>query len=207
MIEASGSSTGKRRIESLSDLIFGLALSIGALTLIGQPPNSFAGLISSILYYGFSFLILIMVWSSYTQAMSQVSIETRRIFGFNVMLLFFVSIEPYLFNLLMHPSQGILVQDVSVIYALDLGGLFIVQSLLLSPIIADKSQPQQLIRHYKLLRNAQIISAIFFFVSALPFFWAWAIIIDDIQPIQLRFIFWLAPFFIRAFRRLAIEKS
>jgi hypothetical protein len=33
--------TPKSRIESLSDLIFGLALSIGALTLIGKPPDDF----------------------------------------------------------------------------------------------------------------------------------------------------------------------
>lgn len=206
MTESSGNSTGKRRIESLSDLIFGLALSIGALTLIGQPPNSLAGLALSILFYAFSFLILIMVWSAYTQAMSHVLMETRRTFSFNIMLLFLVSVEPYLFNLLIHPSQGILLQDVSIIYAFDLGGLFVVQSLLISSILADKSQPEPLIRHYKLLRNAQIIGALFFFVSALPFFWTWTITVDKI-PIHLRFILWLAPFIIRVFRRLLIEKS
>ena len=38
-------STPKSRIETLSDLIFGLALSIGAFTLIGQAPSTFQNLL------------------------------------------------------------------------------------------------------------------------------------------------------------------
>jgi uncharacterized membrane protein len=52
----------KRRIESLSDLIFGLALSIGALTLIGQSMTDFQQVFLSIAFYAFSFLILVSVW-------------------------------------------------------------------------------------------------------------------------------------------------
>jgi len=52
------------RIEAFSDLIFGLALSIGALTLIGQQPTSFEALMIALGLYGFSFLILVSVWRS-----------------------------------------------------------------------------------------------------------------------------------------------
>jgi hypothetical protein len=45
----------KARIESLSDLIFGLALSIGALTLIGQPPSTFEAILTALGLYAFSF--------------------------------------------------------------------------------------------------------------------------------------------------------
>jgi hypothetical protein len=41
MTEGSTGSPARLRIQSLSDLIFGLALSIGALTLIGQEPSDF----------------------------------------------------------------------------------------------------------------------------------------------------------------------
>ena len=47
MAEVKEQATPKSRIESLSDLIFGLALSIGALTLIGQQPSGFQPLVLS----------------------------------------------------------------------------------------------------------------------------------------------------------------
>ena len=84
----------KSRIETLSDLIFGLALSIGALTLIGQPPSDFAQLIQSLLFYAFSFLILISVWYGYTRTMSLLHVENSKLVSLNILLLFLVSIEP-----------------------------------------------------------------------------------------------------------------
>lgn len=98
----------KTRIESLSDLIFGLALSIGALTLIGQPPSDFQALVLSIAFYAFSFLILISVWYSYTQTMAFIRVETDRLVSFNILLLFLVSIEPFLFNQLINSSARLM---------------------------------------------------------------------------------------------------
>ena len=77
-------STPKSRIETFSDLIFGLALSIGALTLIGTVPSDFQDLLISIAYYAFSFLILISVWYSYTRIMTHVRIETQREIELNI---------------------------------------------------------------------------------------------------------------------------
>ena len=139
MAEGKEPSTPKSRIESLSDLIFGLALSIGALTLIGQAPSDFAQLLLSLLYYAFSFFILIRLWYSYTQMMSYLRIETPRSINLNMVLLFLVSIEPFLFNQLIH-SNWILVQNVSIIYALDLGGLFMIQALLTQSVLAEQKQ-------------------------------------------------------------------
>ena len=96
MAEEKERSTPKSRMESLSDLIFGLALSIGALTLIGQSLSSFSQLIQSLLFYAFSFLILISVWYGYTRTMSLLHVETSRLVGLNILLLFLVSIEPFL---------------------------------------------------------------------------------------------------------------
>ena len=53
----------KPRIESLSDLIFGLALSIGALALIAQPVLSPADLVRDLVDFAFGFIVLIAVWS------------------------------------------------------------------------------------------------------------------------------------------------
>jgi uncharacterized membrane protein len=90
------------RIESLSDLIFGLALSIGALTLISNV-NSFttaSQLLGAISDFAFSFLILIGIWMRYTRIMSVLPLENRWTVSLNTALLFFVSIEPFLFNVM-----------------------------------------------------------------------------------------------------------
>ncbi|MGA8905521.1 MAG: hypothetical protein WB661_11010, partial [Candidatus Bathyarchaeia archaeon] len=65
-----GQTIPRPRIETLSDLVFGLALSIGALTLVGKPPSTPADIRSDVLGFGFSFIILISVWVRYTRIMS-----------------------------------------------------------------------------------------------------------------------------------------
>ncbi len=205
MAEERERSTPKSRIETLSDLIFGLALSIGALTLIGTAPSNFEDLLISIAYYAFSFLILISVWYSYTRIMSNVHIETRRDIQLNVFLLFLVSIEPYLFNEL--NTSSLPTQYVSILYAFDLGGLFTIQGLFVESILADKKRPAELLRHYRLMRNMQFVGAAVFFVSALPFFWTWAVPINSQIHIHLRFLIWIAPLFLRNIRHLLEKHS
>jgi uncharacterized membrane protein len=199
MTEGTERSTPKSRIESLSDLIFGLALSIGALTLIGQPPSDFTGLVLAILYYAFSFLILIRVWSSYTSTMSDLHFETQRAISTNITLLFLVSIEPFLFNQLL--TSKIPAEYVSILFALDLGGLFAIQAFMASSILTDKNRPSQLLNHYRLLRNTLIIAAAIFFISTLPFFWTWSIPINKNTQLHIRFILWIAPLILPAIRR------
>src|SRR5438876_2647088 len=86
------------RIQSLSDLIFGLALSIGALNLIASKPPDTPALLGNIATFGFSFLVLIFVWFRYTEIMSVLPVETTRTRALNTVMLFFVAIEPYLFQ-------------------------------------------------------------------------------------------------------------
>lgn len=199
MAEEKERSTPKSRIETLSDLIFGLALSIGALTLIGTAPSSFQDLLISILYYAFSFLILISVWYSYTRIMSNVHIETRREVQLNVSLLFLVSIEPFLFNELL--SKSLPIQYVSILYGLDLGGLFAILAVFANSVLADKNRPKEVIRYYTILRNAEIAGAAVFFVSLLPIFWTLGITVNHTW-IPLRYLLWIAPPFIRFIRRV-----
>ena len=121
------------RIESLSDLIFGLALSIGAIALIGNPPSTVMGLFEDLLTFGFSFLILISVWMRYTRVMSVLPLETRRTILLNVVLLFAVSIEPFLFNILRSNTSAALSDASSALYGLDLGAIMLVMGIFLSP--------------------------------------------------------------------------
>ena len=200
MAEEKERSTPKSRIQTLSDLVFGLALSIGALTLIGSAPSSFDNLLKSIVYFAFSFLILISVWYAYTRAMSNVRIETRGDVELNILLLFLVSIEPFLFNELVVSSLP--AEYVSILYASDIGGLFAIQALFANSILADKNRPEKLLREYAGRRNASITGAVFFFVSMLPFFWSWSIPISSQTHIPLRFILWIVPLFTHNIRRL-----
>jgi uncharacterized membrane protein len=190
----------KTRIESLSDLIFGLALSIGALTLIGQPPSDFQALLLSIAFYAFSFIILISVWYSYTRTMAFLHVETDRLVSFNILLLFLVSIEPFLFNQLINSSMSF-VENASIVYAFDLGGLFAIQAFLANSILSDKNKPQQVIRAFRLRRNTQLIGMALFFISALPIFWTWTIQIDSNFGIPLRLILWIFTLFMPSIRR------
>jgi len=88
----------KPRIESLSDLIFGLALSIGALALIAQPVLTAADLLRDLVDFAFGFIVLIAVWVRYTGSISYLTIETHGVLRLNILMLFLVAIEPYLFN-------------------------------------------------------------------------------------------------------------
>jgi uncharacterized membrane protein len=92
-------SSPRPRIESLSDLIFGLALSLSAYSLLTRPPTQLTGLASDVLAFTFSFLILISVWIRYTGIMSVLPMENRTTRMLNVAMLFSVSLVPYLFNL------------------------------------------------------------------------------------------------------------
>jgi uncharacterized membrane protein len=190
----------KTRIESLSDLIFGLALSMGALTLIGQSSSDFQALLLSIVFYAFSFVILISVWYSYTRTMAFLRVETDRLVTFNILLLFLVSIEPFLFNQLINSTMA-LVENASIIYALDLGGLFAIQAFFANSIASDKNKPEQVIRAFRLRRNTQLIGVALFFISALPIFWTWAIHVDSNFGIPLRLILWIFTLFMPSIRR------
>ena len=200
MAQEKEQSTPKSRIETLSDLVFGLALSIGALTLIGSAPSSFYNLLKSIGYFAFSFLILISVWYAYTRAMSNVRIETRGDVEVNILVLFLVSIEPFLFNELV--VSNLPAEYVSILYALDIGGLFALEALLANSILADKKRPEKLLHEYTGRRNAATTNALIFLVSTLPFFWSWSIPINSQTRIPLRFILWIVPLFLQNIRRL-----
>lgn len=193
----------KGRLESLSDLIFGLALSIGAITLIGTAPKSFNNLLLSIAYFAFSFLILIGVWRSYTSTMSNLRKVTPRLINLNLMLLFLVCLEPYLFN--EFNSANISIQNISMLYALDLGGLFAIQSFLSNCVIAELSSPSELRYDFIHSRNAQAVAAAFFFVSTLPFFWVLAVPIGA-ATLPSRFILWMIPLFLHPIEEL-FEKA
>jgi uncharacterized membrane protein len=160
------------RIQTLSDLIFGLALSISSLTLIGQQPGTSDQFFVALGLYALSFFILVNVWRSYSSATSILPFENSTVTGLNIVLLFLVSIEPYLFAELFAAVGGSFPSVVSVVYAFDLGFMFLILAVF-NNTVADEERglvPKDQLAGYRNLRNQCIIVAAIFIFSALPFF-------------------------------------
>ncbi len=162
-------------IESLSNLIFGLALSIGAIALLGQQAPDLAMVVRSLVVFSFGFLILIIVWYRYSSVMKILPVETPSLVALNLLLLFFVAIEPYLLNLLLTGSSGlpdVLGGPISQIYALDLGTMFLILAYFVHQVIVQEKKLQRS-KHLKRLehdRAFQLIVAAAFYISILPIF-------------------------------------
>jgi uncharacterized membrane protein len=164
------------RIESLTDLVFGLALSIGAIGLISNRPKNTEILVESIAGFGFSFLILISIWFRYTEVMSVLRVELSRTRVLNTTLLFLVAVEPYLFNLLnFNPSSGLGSLDdfASVGFAIDLGSIYAIMASLTSILATEEGGlvAPDLLKKYRRIRNLEIATALIFFVTTIPVFW------------------------------------
>ena len=166
----------RRRIENLSDLVFGLALSIGSIVLVSRLPQTSTELISGIVLFGLSFLIIVWIWSGYTSVMVVLPFETGGVYLLNVALLFCVAIEPYLFYVLQQ-SPFSLLNLASSVLALDIGGMMFVLAGLIRLLLAEEGKsavheltPNRLNR----LRGVMISEAatgLIFVATSIPFFW------------------------------------
>lgn len=181
------------RIESLTDLVFGLALSLGAIILItNNKPMDAPHLFMAIAGFGFSFLILLQIWFRFTEIMSFLPVETTGTRILNSVLLFLVALEPYLFNILpfFSTSQApdALYDLTSSIYALDIGAIYGILSLFTHILTTEEKKlvAPDLLRKYRHSRNLEIIVATIFLVSAIPQVWT----------LNLRYYIWATTFFV-----------
>jgi uncharacterized membrane protein len=183
-------------------LIFGLALSIGAIALLSEKPSSIMGLAISLVGFGWAFLILALVWVRYTRIMSVLPVETGRMMGANMFLLFLVSVEPYLYNLItvsFVPLPGQLDSGITTaLYAVDMGSIFLIIAYFTHELTIEERKliPKELLRNYRLQRNATVASAALFLVSTLPIFWS--VVVFGLQS---RFILWMGTFVTSIVRR------
>jgi len=196
------------RIESLSDLIFGLALSVGSLALVSSLPTNEGALIQDIGTFAFTFLILISVWFDYTRIMSVMPINEQRTVTLNTVLLFTVSLEPFLFILLKSPSNSSpFFLFVSQVYAVDLGTMMAVLASFAGTLAVDLKirldpKVRASFRRESLLR---FVSAGVFLLSVAPVFGTTVVTIGAFQE-PLRIIMWFVPlaFAVSTRRRRAI---
>lgn len=160
-------------MEVLSEIVFGLALSVGALALVGSPPTSPETLYRALATFGFSFLILIGVWLAYTRLRVVGTFESGWSLRLNVVLLFTVSIEPFLFDLLVKANQTAAFQAaVSQAFAVDLGVMTAVLGSFAVYFVA-RARPDvtpEVRRRFRLEGVERWFVAGVFFVSAAPIF-------------------------------------
>jgi uncharacterized membrane protein len=182
------------RVESLSDLVFGLALSIGSLELLARTPQTPSDLATSVGLFAFSFLIVVAIWLGYSRIMAVMPKETGGALSLNLFLLFGVVLEPYLFFVLQSTSSdSSFLNWASFGYALDVGSMFLILAALIMLII-KRIDRKELKLHPLLLDRFRLAMYLYIFVggayllSAAPFFWI------DTPAGPLRFVFWYSSF-------------
>jgi uncharacterized membrane protein len=202
MVEEQSRFKPRPRIQTLSDLIFGLALSIGALTLIGQQPTDFQTVVTSLLFFSFSFIVLVNVWRSYSTILSVLPVETELLTNLNILLLFTVSIEPYLFNQLFN-TNGSFWNNISMLYGADLGAMFLILAFFNHSLGKEEKNlsPKNYFKKFRFDRNIDIVTAAIFIVSLVPVFEITAAHIAG-SGIPLRVFIWLGALVFGLIRRL-----
>jgi len=181
------------RIESLSDLIFGLALSLSAYSLLTRPPTTLTSLASDLLAFTFSFVILISVWVRYTGIMSVLPMENTATRILNVAMLFSVSLVPYLFNLVTlygRVNETVVVEYASVFFAADMAALMFILAFFVHELALEEKHliVSELMEPYRRVRNYLVLSTLLFLLTMAPQFWQWRI-----QNVPFRFYLWLVP--------------
>ncbi|MDA4123770.1 MAG: TMEM175 family protein [Thaumarchaeota archaeon] len=185
----------KVRIEGLSDIVFGLALSIGSLVLIGNLPQTPADLGSDILLFIFSFVLVVISWLLYTRIMSVLPVEVGAALILNIVLLMCVALEPYTLYVLDTTQTIPLLTWSSFAYAVDVGMIYLVLAGLARIFLSEAKRPGTELRVHPAIiegirrtMRAELFLGGVFIISALPFFWV-------LTPIgYLRFDVWYLSF-------------
>ena len=192
------------RIQGLSDLIFGLALSIGAIQFVGNLPTNPGDLTNDMAEFGFGFLILISVWNRYTATTSVMPVETPVMIRLNMALLFLVAVEPFLFDVMFVKGFS---TDVgvaaSVYYGADIGAMFLILAYFTHLLASEERNliPREFIRRYKAIRNLLVASSAVFLISDLPAFWVF-----PLPGVPLRVLMWGATLALLWFPRIFIDR-
>lgn len=176
-MEGASPARPRPRIETLSDLVFGLALSIGAFALVSSPPVDDSGFYRDIITFGFNFVVLISIWIRYTRIMSALPIETRRTMFLNSVLLFTVSLEPFIFNILRsgnstaHPAPS-LYEAASSFFGIDVGAMMLIMGVFTLALADEEKRlvPAEMLSRLRSEAVVWLTSAAIFLISAVPIF-------------------------------------
>jgi len=185
----------------LSDLIYGLSLSIGAISLVitNSQASTASDINRNVLEFLFVFLILITSWIIYTSDMSVLPIETRLVTFLNVVLLILVVIIPYLFDQAVSVSNSSDVQNyASTLFTFDDAGTLLILAAFAHLISQEEKQlvdDDQMIRFRRIRNILMLLTIVVLFSLAAP--WDWFIL-----GVHIRLLIWYVPIVMFWFNRL-----
>ncbi len=190
--KASEENIPRPSLQTLSDLIFGLALSLGAISLFGQQPTDYVQIIVSLSIFGFGFFLLVSVWYRYASIMKVLPFETSSLVVLNLLLLFMVAIEPYLLNITISTSEsGLLTTKnlISQLYAIDFGSIYAVLAYFMSQLAMQEKKlgRSKNVGRYEGSRTFFLLVAAVFYISIVPYFGS-----ISISYFSLRQVLWLS---------------
>jgi uncharacterized membrane protein len=185
------------RIESLSDLVFGLALSIGAFALVSNPPVTDHEFYQDIGTFTFNFVVLISIWLRYTRIMSVLPVETRGTVLLNGFLLFTVVLEPFVFNILrsinsINAPSTPLYEAASSFFGLDVGGMMLIMAVFTLALADEENHlvPKSMLRQLREEAVTWGVAAGLFLISAVPVFGRINVGGQLLPGLSLRFLLW-----------------
>ena len=180
------------RLESLSDLIYGLSLSIGAISLVltNAQSSTVSDINRNVLEFLFVFLLLITSWIIYTSDMSVLPIETRLVTFLNVVLLILVAIFPYLFDQVVSTFNPDSVQEyASILFTADLAGTLVIMATF-AHIIAREEEHlvdgEIMIRFRRARDRMSVLTVVVLLSLAAP--WDWLF-----MGVHVRLFIWYIP--------------
>ena len=177
--------------------MFGLALSVGALALIANPPTSPDDLTPRLIAFIFNFVILIAVWVQYTVVMSRMPVETGRMVFANAFLLLLIILMSYLINEVQFrspplpiPANTPLSDYASQLYGLVLAGVTGILSFFAYNLSLEEKHliPRGYLRKARLAAYSNAFFAALFLFTVLPQAWDWSF-----DQVPLRFALWFIP--------------
>jgi uncharacterized membrane protein len=154
----------EKKIEDLSNLVFGLALTLGAFSLIKPATDDLVSLSNTVVQFGLSFAVIIWIWWLFNRMVNEQDLARKGMVPLNILMLFLVVIEPFLLSVSQSYSSG------KVAYSLDLGITLLIMALFTHASASDTrmapTEPTR--RRFRSNRDLSLLCAAIFFVSLVP---------------------------------------
>ena len=179
-------------------MVFGLALSIGAIALVSSPPTTTIGFYRDVATFGFNFIVLISIWLRYTRVMSVLPVETRGTLVLNGILLFTVALEPFIYNILRSGNSALkvapsLYETASSSFGLDVGAMMLIMGIF-TLALADEERklvPGTMTQGMRWEAVGWFLSAGIFLGSAIPLFGRVNVVGTSVTGVSVRTFLWI----------------
>jgi uncharacterized membrane protein len=167
-----------KTIEDLSNLVFGLALTIGAVTLVRPENDDFTQFLFIILNFALGFFIIVWIWFLYNRLIRQLDMDDRSTVVLNTALLFLVVLEPYL-GTIVNTRSG------ATAFAIDVGTTLLILGVFYQFAIIRGRGVGAKVKQLEWGRKIAIVSALIFYASIIPG------LIPELQNLGIQGMIWL----------------